>query len=124
MCYHRGWSTLQSDDLGQLWEHFVLNELMAHLQSRGIRYWRDKRGHEVDFILARRGADPIATECKWSAGNEVPPSLLAFRKQYPQGQNFVVAADIDRSLSRKLGDLTVRFVNLSILISEIKRKTS
>ena len=123
VCYHRGWSTLRSEDLGQLWEHFVLNELMAHLQSRDIRYWRDKRGHEIDFILARRGADPIAIECKWSAENEIPASLLAFRKPYPQGLNFVVAADIDQSFSRTAGDLTVRFVNLNTLISEINRKT-
>lgn len=123
VCYHRGWSTLRSEDLGQLWEYFVLNELMAHLQSRDIRYWRDKRGHEVDFILARRGADPIAIECKWSAANEIPTSLLTFRKQYPQGQNFVVAQDIDRPFSRTAGDLAVRFVNLSTLISDLNRKT-
>ena len=79
VCYHRGWLTLRSEDLGQLWEHFVLNELMAHLQSRNIHYWREKRGHEVDFILARRGADPIAIECKWSAENEIPrlPSCIS-----------------------------------------------
>jgi len=37
-------------------EHFVLNEMQAHMQAREVRYWRDKRGHEVDFVLARRGA--------------------------------------------------------------------
>jgi len=121
VCYHRGWATLRSEDLGQLWEHFVLNELMAHWQSRDIRYWREKRGHEVDFIITRRGADPIAIDCKWSAENEVPPSLLAFRKRYPRGLNFVVAADIDRSFSRTTGELTVRFVNLLDLITDINR---
>jgi predicted AAA+ superfamily ATPase len=124
VCYHRGWSTLRSEDLGQLWEHFVLNEMMAHLQSRDICYWRDKRGHEVDFILARRGADPIAIECKWSAEHEIPASLMAFRKQYPQGRNFLVAADIDRPFSKTLGDLSLRFVSLNTLISEINRRTS
>jgi predicted AAA+ superfamily ATPase len=124
VCYHRGWSSLRSEDLGVLWEHFVLNEIMAHTQSRDIRYWRDKRGHEVDFILARRGADPVAIECKWSAEAEVPLSLLAFRKQYPQGLTYIVAADVDRPFTRKVGDLAVRFVNLKTLVTEIKRKTS
>jgi len=122
VCYHRGWSTLRQEDLGLLWEHFVLNEMMAHTQSRDIRYWRDKRGHEVDFLLTRRGENPIAIECKWSAESDIPASLLAFRKQYPNGLNFVVAADLDRAFSRTLNDLTVRFVNLNTLITEINRK--
>jgi predicted AAA+ superfamily ATPase len=35
-----------------LWEHFVLNEIIARSQSREVFYWRDKRGHEVDFVIA------------------------------------------------------------------------
>ena len=29
---------------------------MARLQSRELHYWRDKRGHEVDFVLGLLGA--------------------------------------------------------------------
>jgi hypothetical protein len=29
VCYHRGWHQLRRQDLGILWEHFVLNELQA-----------------------------------------------------------------------------------------------
>ena len=64
-CYYRGWTSLRQEDLGLLWEHLVLNELQAHLQTRRIGYWRDKRGHEIDFVLARRGQAPLALECKW-----------------------------------------------------------
>src|SRR5215472_4672714 len=35
VCYYRGWQELREDDLGILWEHFVLNEMMARLQTRG-----------------------------------------------------------------------------------------
>ncbi|MBM4049648.1 MAG: ATP-binding protein, partial [Planctomycetes bacterium] len=56
VCYHRGWHQLRGEDRGMLWKHFVLNELQAGLQSRQVLYWRDKRGHEVDFVLAPRGA--------------------------------------------------------------------
>jgi predicted AAA+ superfamily ATPase len=45
---------LRRDDLGLLWEHYVLNELHAQLQTRRLNYWRDRQGHEVDFVLARR----------------------------------------------------------------------
>src|SRR5256886_3158391 len=48
------WQELREEDLGALWEHFVLNEIMARLQSREVFYWRDKRGHEIDFVLASR----------------------------------------------------------------------
>ena len=53
VCYYRGWSQLRQEDLGLLWEHFVLNEIMAQTQSREIHYWRNKRGLEVDFVLTR-----------------------------------------------------------------------
>jgi predicted AAA+ superfamily ATPase len=64
VCYHRGWYELRREDLGLLWEHFVLNEIHAQLQTRQINYWRDKRGHEIDFVIAERSRPPIALECK------------------------------------------------------------
>ena len=67
VCYYRYWHEQRPDDLEYLWEHFVLNEMHAVLQSGRINYWRDKRGHEADFILLRRGRKPVAVGCKWSA---------------------------------------------------------
>jgi hypothetical protein len=119
VCYHRGWHTLRRDDMGLLWEHYVLNEMHAHLQSRDIRYWRDKRGHEVDFVLARRKNPPLAIECKWSASELDPTNLQAFRRSYARGENFVVAHDVDRSFSQSYGDLSVKFLSLSALVSEL-----
>jgi uncharacterized protein len=119
VCYHRGWHTLRRDDMGFLWEHFVLNEIHAHLQSRDIRYWRDKRGHEVDFVLATRKKPPLAIECKWSASEFDPMNLQAFRRRYARGDNFVVANDVDRSFSRSYGDLSVKFLSLSALVPEV-----
>jgi predicted AAA+ superfamily ATPase len=122
VCYHRGWHELRRDDLGLLWEHLVLNEMHAHLQSREIRYWRDKRGHEVDFILAHTKKSSLAIECKWSASDFDAGNLQAFRRRYPQGDHLVVANDVERSFTRSYGNLSVRFVNLADLIAEITRK--
>ena len=119
VCYYRGWSQLRQEDLGSLWEHFVLNEIMAHTQSRDIRYWRNKRGQEVDFVLTRARGLPIAIECKWAASGFSPRSLLAFRKQYPDGENFIVAHDVDRSFTSNYNGIQVKFVNLDTLIAEI-----
>ena len=119
VCYHRGWHTLRNEDLGLLWEHFVLNEMHAHLQRRNIRYWRDKRGHEVDFVLPGRARQPLAIECKWSASDFDSTNLKAFRLRYPQGKNLVVAHDAKRSFAQKYNGFTVTFVNLPEFLAEL-----
>ena len=123
VCYYQGWTQLRQDDLGLLWEHYVLNEIMAHIQSREIQYWRDKRGHEVDFVLTRSRQMPIAVECKWSATGFSPRQLLAFRRQYPEGLNFVIAHDVDRPYTKTYNGITVNFLNLNTLITEITNNT-
>jgi predicted AAA+ superfamily ATPase len=122
VCYHRGWDELRREDLGLLWEHLVLNELHAHLQSRDIRYWRDKRNHEVDFILARSQGSPSAIECKWSASDFDASNLQAFRRVYPRGDNFVVANDVERPFTRIYGEISVRVVGLHHLIGSMTSK--
>ena len=119
MCYYRGWHDLRNEDFGTLWEHYVLNEILAHTQSRRVLYWRDKRGHEIDFILAKRQSEPMAIECKWSSSEFDPANIKAFRKQYPKGNNFVVAADVKRTFSHAYDDIQVRFVGLEDLINII-----
>lgn len=116
VCYHRGWRELRDEDLGYLWEHLVLNELHAQLQSRDIRYWRDKRGHEIDFVLSNQGTLPIAIECKWSISGFDPVGLKAFHHQYPKGENYVVVNDIPKSYKRKYDDIVVDIVSLPELI--------
>lgn len=119
ICYHRGWNELRKEDLGTLWEHFVLNEIQGKLQTRNIRYWRDKRGHEVDFILVPRGKLPMAIECKWSATNFDPTNLHAFRRAYPKGENYLVGHDVDRSFSHRYGANTVNVMSLTQLIERL-----
>jgi len=119
VCYHRGWTALRTDDLGALWEHFVLNELLAALQGEPLRYWRDKAGHEVDFVLARRGRPLMAIECKWSAADLSSENLRAFRSRYPEGENVVVAQDADRSVKRFLGNIRVTIEPLRGLIRRL-----
>jgi predicted AAA+ superfamily ATPase len=120
VCYHRGWSELRGEDMGLLWEHFVLNEIQGRLQRRDIRYWRDKAGHEIDFVVGRRGAPPTVVECKWSAADFDPAGLRAFRRRYPGGKSYVVARDVDRTTARAYGDIQTRQVGIEGLIEEIE----
>jgi uncharacterized protein len=115
VCYYRGWQELRPEDFGVLWEHFVLNEIMANLQTQDVHYWRDKRGHEVDFVLTPRRGKPLALECKRSASDFDAANLRAFRKQYPQGENMVVAPDVDRTFQRSYREIIVRFESLRSL---------
>ena len=113
VAWGKGWAELRREDLGVLWEHFVLNEIMAARQTREIFYWRDKRGHEVDFVLAPKRGGPVAIECKWSAAAFDPAGLKAFRYHYPEGENIVLAHDVSRPVTRRYGELEVRFERLA-----------
>lgn len=123
VCYYRGWSELRQEDKGYLWEHFVLNEIHANLQIRRILYWRDKRGHEVDFVLTPRQNAPIAVECKWSQSEFNTRNIISFRRQYPAGENFVVAADVDRQFSHRYDGITIKFINLKDLIKTLSKSS-
>ena len=120
MCYYRGWHELRREDFGELWEHLVLNEIQARLQTRNLLYWRDKRGHEVDFVFVDRGGEPTTIECKWFASEFDPKNIKAFRRAYPKGKNFVVSKDVDRSFSKAYGEVEVRFAGLTDLIKGLK----
>lgn len=109
---HRGWRELRPEDLGVLWEHFVLNELQSATQSRDLRYWRDKQGHEIDFVWARRRHPPLAIECKWSAKSADLANLAVFFRAYPEALGFVVTPDADPGFTRECEGRPVRFVTL------------
>lgn len=118
--FYRGWTDLRPADCGDLWEHFVLNQIQADLDLRTVNYWRDKRGHEIDFVLyLRRRKMPVAIECKWSSNQFASENLQAFRRQYPSGQNFVVCRDVERSMTRTIAGLEVQFVGLQELTNSL-----
>ncbi len=120
VCHHRGWDVLRPDDLGDLWEHYVLNEIQGRLQRRTVGYWRNKRGAEVDFVLPRRGdRGPIAIECKWKADAFDPRAIEAFRRLHPDGPNYVVAPDVDVPYTREWDGFDVEYVSLEQLIARL-----
>ena len=117
--FFKGWNKLRDEDKGLLWEHFVLTEIIARLQTNRIQYWRDKSNHEIDFIYSPRGYDPITIECKYSDGNFSPRNLRSFRKRYPSGKNYVVVSRLSRSYERDYDEIKVEFVNLPELIQAL-----
>lgn len=122
VCFFKGWNSLRNDDMGLFWEHFVLTEIIARLQTRRIQYWRDKHGHEIDFVYVPRGADPITIECKYSDGKFSPGNLKAFRRRYPAGRNFVVVSNLRRGYIKNYDGLKVETVGLQELIKALTSK--
>ena len=122
VCYYRGWRELRREDMGLLWEHYVLNEIQGRLQIRNVLYWRDKRGHEIDFVVAGRGRPPVAIECKWSATEFDPGNLKRFRERYPEGDSLVAAADVEKKFVRNYNGINVTFVSLTGLIDALANK--
>ncbi len=104
----RGWDPLRPQDHGILWEHLVLEYLQAALINETVRYWRDKAGHEIDFVLARRRDQIDTIECKWNPIDFDPSALKVFRSYYPKGKNYLVSPLMGDSYLKNYGDLIVK----------------
>lgn len=115
VCAHRGWSTLRSEDRGILWEHLVLNELIATQPGIGLRYWRDKAGHELDFVIVRRGRPPLGIECKWSAADFDPGNAQVFARAYPNAEIVVVTAETGPAYRQEFAGVPIEFLALADL---------
>ena len=111
----RGWDPLRPEDYGLLWEHLVLDHLRAHFPEQPVRYWRDKAGREVDFVLAPRRDEVDAIECKWDPGAFDSSSLKVFRSYYTKGRNYLITPSGDPAYTKRYGQLNVRICTPSDL---------
>ncbi|MEO6594225.1 MAG: ATP-binding protein [Planctomycetota bacterium] len=117
VCHARGWDRLRGEDLGILWEHLVLDSLLAADLPK-IHFWRDKQQNEVDFVVPRGRDAVFAIECKWRPQEFSTSGLAAFRASYPRGRNFVVSPIEGRSYTRSQDG-----IELTILGPEELRST-
>ncbi len=106
--FARGWDPLRTEDLGLLWEHLVLEHLQGYFPDTPVRYWRDKQGHEVDFVLASRRDEVDAIECKWNADAFDSAGLALFRSYYPKGRNYLVTPSGAPGYPKGFGALEVQ----------------
>ena len=105
--FARGWDPLRAEDMGILWEHLVLEHLQAHFPDTPVRYWRDKQGREVDFVLAHRRDEVDAIECKWNSAAFDSGALEIFRSYYPKGRNFLVSPSGAPAYTKRFGSQEV-----------------
>jgi len=127
VCYAKGRDCLRAEDLGFMWEHCVLNEMHGYLQTRSINYWRDKRNHEIDFVVHnRKGNQLIAIECKFISSQDdilsgsIGKNFEAFRLHYPGDSNFIVSQNVDVAYIREYKGIKITFLNTQELIRRLK----
>jgi predicted AAA+ superfamily ATPase len=74
----------QRNDIGQLWEQYILSERVKNNAYQGYHpqyfFWRTYDGQEIDLIESHNGKLE-AFECKWKAKQAKMP--IAFHKAYP-----------------------------------------
>jgi predicted AAA+ superfamily ATPase len=114
VAHARGWDTLRADDCGMLWEHLVLDALIASGTAK-IHYWRDKSDREIDFVVPRKRDVVDAVECKWNAESFETRNLLAFRAIYPNGSNYVLSPQTLKNYSRTMSGLKIEFISTRTL---------
>ena len=79
-------NSLQSrNDIGQLWEQYILSERIKFNSYRGYEpqyfFWRTYDGQEIDLLELDNKQHLQAFECKWQAQKVKIPT--AFSKTYP-----------------------------------------
>ncbi|MCX6923994.1 MAG: ATP-binding protein [Verrucomicrobia bacterium] len=110
VCHARGWDYLRGEDCGVLWEHLVLDTLIAAGLPK-IHFWRDKQQREVDFVVPRSRDAVDAIECKWSPAAFETHGMEAFRERYPKGKNYVVSPLSGPAYERLQDGLNLAFVS-------------
>jgi len=74
----------QRNDIGQLWEQYILGERIKNNAYKGhypqYFFWRTYDGQEIDLLESHNGK-LHAFECKWKNNNAKKP--IAFGKAYP-----------------------------------------
>ena len=103
----RGWDPLRPSDYGSLWEHVVLEHLEAYFPDVPVRYWRDKAGREIDFVLPLSRDRVDVVECKWNPDAFDGEALKHFRGYYPGGRNYLVTPSGLPSYAKRYGDVEV-----------------
>lgn len=114
VCHARGWDRLRPEDCGMLWEHLVLDTLLATPVQK-VHFWRDEACREVDFVVPKSGGRVDAIECKWNPEAFEPNALRTFRGAYPMGRNLILCPHVTTAYEHNKGDLKLEFLPITEL---------
>lgn len=106
----QGWSDLAGGRSGLLWEHLILDHLLATELPQSLHYWRTQgRGtdREIDFVIDRGDAGVDAIEAKIHPDAFDGRACQAFRQRYPRGRNILLTPHAQEGHRFRAGDLIV-----------------
>ena len=91
-------------DKGAVGETFVLLQLLSVIKpNMELRFWRNKRGDEIDFVLLKNRR-PFLVEVKSSLKSaEIPKAFSLFIKNYPETTGGMVISGNYSAKSSLLG---------------------
>lgn len=83
----------ERDDVGQLWENFIVMERIrqqTYMETRPVDwyFWRTYQGHEVDMLEVVNNK-LTAVEIKWSAGQKTR-GIALFHEKYPNSLTRII----------------------------------
>ncbi len=81
------------------WVHFQQDALGRDLD---LRFFRDRDGREVDFVVTEREKPILAVECKWFEG-EIDKSLRYFKSHFPGCEAWQITATGKKDFLSKEG---------------------
>ena len=95
--FHFDWTVVPED--GPRFENLVACHMLkwVHYQQdaegldRELRYFRDKDGREVDFVVVERKTPALLVECKWGDA-EIDRSLKYFKAKFPKAEAWQISA--------------------------------
>ena len=83
------------NDIGQLWEQYILSERMKFNSYRGYQpqyfFWRTYDRQEIDLLELNNKQQLLALECKWR--NQPVKVPVAFSKAYPEAEFIAIHQD-------------------------------
>lgn len=108
----------ERNDAGVLHESFVALQLLARLKpNMELKFWRNKAGHEIDFVLLK-DRKPLLVEVKTTLPTPViPAAMKIFIKHYPETVGAVVYSTSLEAEAEFLGK-KVMFKKLATLREE------
>ncbi len=112
VCFAKRDTQLGASEKGHLLENLVLEIMQARPLSQQVYFWRDKLGHEIDFVIQTGKRDLLAIECKSQKRHFSSKNLSIFRKNYPHGKNIVVTLD-ELESTEKIMDIDIHFMELN-----------
>lgn len=107
---------VSQDRIGNLFEHFVFNQLrnsaMARDEEIKIEYFRTRHGLEVDFIVTFRGKVWAIEVKSGSVQNSDLESLRAFKRYFPKTHRAIAVSPKEIRRSSRDGILICGWVDL------------